>query len=1190
MASDTGVMGGAGVVEREGAALRLCCMCALTRWPAAKALHRDNSPAKVAAPMMRAKRRALSPGFVGCEPRTPSISSMALWGSRIVPPPRVPTSREGIDTEICSAPLRLEVVSKIPYSTETNLLLHNGDAVGALDNLGRVLTSGKEDGSNNVGSVGVESTHGTGHGGTNQVLGNVQLNQRVDVALEDLLDHIARDNSLSHNTLASSVNPVDGRGLLVSAVVSGDGDNLHVVKASLVGHDTEGMLDTLGDHVHAHGITSGGFKSDVQVGTGEGRLHVLQSGESASRVEGLLHGVLTSIGIKPVLGSTGSLQSIKANTGSTGHTIGGQNSNGTATGVDGLAASASAGNKDTLGGSHRDEVALSINDQGSSNTDRKGQVTNDVLTAGTKDTLPVVVLKRQLGSLQDVSEIGSSLGSGDDGTTNLDSTSKVLESLLQGITRDLATHRQGDNLLIAQLGNATLAQELLDFSVGAVGGSRGSGAGHLHHIGLIVGGGWRAGLGALRGRGDIFAQRQSSGAGIVESLSAGQLTSVDGVLRIVGVLDAPASDVEEVAVQADAQSQSNDDPLGEDGVLKALEQATDDTATNAVSLELVESTIHVGAVSTDGRSQRVVDRGVLQLILDGGEDGDKGGSVVGLGSSQNGVQAVGGNLEGVDSERRHNAAEAAGPRSKAGQRAGVAERDGAQVDNVDKDEAQDHENLELGDAAALGGKERRIFVAVDTGPVVIALGDVLGNASADTVVLEGHAHIDMALDAVDLELDAKNGGVEGEEQDAVEEEDPSSQEAEVLQTTLDTRGSAKDQYQNLDGIVADNLETLILDSSLDSVLDDVVGATLGGALARLGALDLSTSVLNGVRHDSAGEDNVLLEANGDNKERQALGQENDADGNAELGSDGQAEEEGKDRREEGADAEPELGAHAAHRQEERDKGQVHGNVAQQHDDNIQGLGVLEKIKELGPSVAGPLDNGVAGVDLGGLHDPSLLLAAVGGLDLLRVFVGDLLGSGEEVGAFEVGQGVGENAVLGVGREGVRGGRQGGDGQVLGDGDVVRARRGAGRVGREGVGEDEGQEREVLSFGSRSSILTNALPLPGVVGTGEKDSASLDEGRPVGLAHRCTLDIEVEEPLLKEADVRSAGEDGDGDHGVDRVRAGESREKLDEGGEAFRCPRWRGGLGDRSLAAEAAREEGSHDVERIEEGTRRRLQH
>lgn len=40
-----------------------------------------------------------------------------------------------------------------------HLLLHNGDTVGALHNLGGVLTSGEEYGSDDVGGVGVETTH-----------------------------------------------------------------------------------------------------------------------------------------------------------------------------------------------------------------------------------------------------------------------------------------------------------------------------------------------------------------------------------------------------------------------------------------------------------------------------------------------------------------------------------------------------------------------------------------------------------------------------------------------------------------------------------------------------------------------------------------------------------------------------------------------------------------------------------------------------------------------------------------------------------------------------------------------------------------------------------------------------------------------------------------------------------------------
>jgi hypothetical protein len=97
-----------GVGALLGTLLLLCAIWALTRWPAHRALFRESSPAKTPAAMMRARRRALSPGAVGWAPRTPRRSSMADWGSRMVPPPMVPTSIEGMETEIWRLPFTLE--------------------------------------------------------------------------------------------------------------------------------------------------------------------------------------------------------------------------------------------------------------------------------------------------------------------------------------------------------------------------------------------------------------------------------------------------------------------------------------------------------------------------------------------------------------------------------------------------------------------------------------------------------------------------------------------------------------------------------------------------------------------------------------------------------------------------------------------------------------------------------------------------------------------------------------------------------------------------------------------------------------------------------------------------------------------------------------------------------------------------
>lgn len=132
-----------GVLDRVGTALLLCAMCAETRCPAASALHRLSSPARTLAATIRASRRALSPGFVGCAPLTPRRSRQALWGSRTVPPPIVPTSIQGIETEIWRLPLKLSYVSIIfVISSCADSLPHDRDTITALNVLRGILTSG----------------------------------------------------------------------------------------------------------------------------------------------------------------------------------------------------------------------------------------------------------------------------------------------------------------------------------------------------------------------------------------------------------------------------------------------------------------------------------------------------------------------------------------------------------------------------------------------------------------------------------------------------------------------------------------------------------------------------------------------------------------------------------------------------------------------------------------------------------------------------------------------------------------------------------------------------------------------------------------------------------------------------------------------------------------------------------------
>ncbi|GKT97124.1 hypothetical protein Ct61P_14974 [Colletotrichum tofieldiae] len=925
------------------------------------------------------------------------MSSMALWGSRMVPPPRVPTSRDGMETEICREPRRLGMVS-----------------------IWMVLARSKEDGGNNVGGVGVESTDRTSHGGSNQVLVDVELDEGIDVTLEHVLDDITRDDGLGNDALSTSVNPVDSGGLLIRAVVTRDRNDAHVLEA-LGRHDGESVLDTLGNHVHAHGVTGGRLETDVQVGAGERSLHRLEAGKVAGGVECLLHDCLASLGVEPELGSSGALEGLEADARSTGHSITGKNRDSTAARVDGLAATAGTGNQDTLGSSHGEEVALPIDDKRAGDTDGKGQVTDDVLAAGTKDALPVVALVRELGPLEAVGEVGRGVGARDDGTADFDRTSEVLQGALERVAGNLATEGHGDHLGVRHLVDALLGDHLLQLGNGALlNGARrlgglGLGRGQLR---LVVGCGGRRGLGS---GGDVLAKGQRGRVGIVKLFGASQLLGVDLVIGNVGVLDAPPRSIEKVAVQGDAHGQGNDDPLGKDGILQALQDAANHAAADAVVLEVVILIAELVTGLAGRRREGVVDGGVLQLVLDGGENSDNGRALVGLGGLQDGVQTVRGDLEGVNRRSRHNGAETASQGSQAGERARVAERNGANVDGVDQDKAANHEHLELGHVAALHllAEQRSLLrsLAVEFGPIV-ALGHVLGDAVADAVILESATHLDVALDTVNLELDAQDGSVEGEQEDAVEEENPRSEEAELLETALDARGGTKDENTNLDGVVLDDIVALLLDGGLDSVLDDVGGRNIRllGLLVLL--VFLRSTVLNGVGKNGARQNNVLLEANGHDQEWQALGKQDHGDWHTELGGDEQAEQEGEDGGKEDVGEEPEVGAHAAHGKEQGDKRQVHRQVAEHHDEDVESLGVLEEVKELGPAVASPLDQAVAGVHLGGLHDPHLLLLAMRGLDLVAGGIRNLLGNRQKLGGLGIGDGEGESAVLGVAREGV----------------------------------------------------------------------------------------------------------------------------------------------------------------------------
>ncbi len=155
--------------------------------------------------------------------------------------------------------------------------LHVGHAVGGLDVLSGVLAGGDEHGSDDVGGVGIVTTNRTSNSGTNQVLGNVDLHHGLGGGLEDLLHNAAGKSSLHNDGLATTVDPVYGRGLLVRAYVAGESNDLDV--RELGEEEAEGLVGTLADHVHTHAIASDGAELEEQVATHNDGLDLLETGK-----------------------------------------------------------------------------------------------------------------------------------------------------------------------------------------------------------------------------------------------------------------------------------------------------------------------------------------------------------------------------------------------------------------------------------------------------------------------------------------------------------------------------------------------------------------------------------------------------------------------------------------------------------------------------------------------------------------------------------------------------------------------------------------------------------------------------------------------------------------------------------------------------------------------------------------------
>ena len=100
--------------------------------------------------------------------------------------------------------------------------------------------------------MGVESSDGTGHGRSDEVLLHIDMDDGVDGGLKYLLHDIFLNDALGNDALAPPLDPVDSAGLLVRAHVPAESYELHPLV--LLRDDLDGSEGSLADHVHPHGV------------------------------------------------------------------------------------------------------------------------------------------------------------------------------------------------------------------------------------------------------------------------------------------------------------------------------------------------------------------------------------------------------------------------------------------------------------------------------------------------------------------------------------------------------------------------------------------------------------------------------------------------------------------------------------------------------------------------------------------------------------------------------------------------------------------------------------------------------------------------------------------------------------------------------------------------------------------------
>lgn len=242
--------------------------------------------------------------------------------------------------------------------------------------------------------MGIESANRSGHGRTDQILGDVEFDKIIGVCFEDLLHNVSLDGGFTHDAFSTTLDPIHSRGFLVGAQISRNGEQFCIGESVL--DAIESVCGSECDHIHAHCITGETLDAEKSSASSQRDFDLSKTSESGSGIEGAFDLSIVFLAFDPLFQLDSPLQGGQFENGTASHSVIEDSRDGTSRFCDGFATALCSGNESALSCGEGDVIGLAIEEQRTRDTDRDGHIADDILAALSEHIAIIIVFVRQL--------------------------------------------------------------------------------------------------------------------------------------------------------------------------------------------------------------------------------------------------------------------------------------------------------------------------------------------------------------------------------------------------------------------------------------------------------------------------------------------------------------------------------------------------------------------------------------------------------------------------------------------------------------------------------------------------------------------------------------------------------------------------------------------------------------------------